>query len=255
VIPDAHCHLDQLGDPHAAVEEAAAAGVGPIVAVSMDAASAEVVLALRERHRGRILAGIGLHPSRVAELSASEQERELRRLEGLAADADLIGEIGLDFKDATEEETQARQRDALAIQLEWAAARRLPVNLHSRRADREVMEAAAAFRDRTGLGALLHWFTHSARLARRGAERGLFISPGPSLLVDPKTRAVAASIDEALLLVETDAPVVYGVEGAARPSWARRVLERLARERSRDPAALEAVVEANLKRWLGGVRH
>jgi TatD DNase family protein len=250
VVPDAHCHLDQLADPDRAVEEAAADGVGPILAVSMDAASAEVILALRARHPGRVLAGVGLHPSRIPEISAGDQERELRRLEALLDDADVVGEIGLDYKDATTVETRARQGDALARQMEWAAARGLPVNLHSRRADRDVLDAAIAFHEKTGLGALMHWFTHSAKLARRCAAHGVFISPGPLVLVDPRTREVAAAIEPSILLVETDAPVVYGGEGAARPAWARRVLVRLERERTADPAPLESILEKNFQVYL-----
>jgi TatD DNase family protein len=254
MVPDAHCHLDQLADPGRAVQEAEAAGVGPILAVSMDAASAESILALRARHPGRVLAGVGLHPSRIPELSPGEQEHELRRLEELLGEADVVGEIGLDHKDATTEDARARQREALARQMDWAASRRLPVNLHTRRADREVLEAAIAFRERTGLGAAMHWFTHSAKLARRCAASGLFISPGPSVLIDTPTLDVAATIDASILLVETDAPVVYGGEGAARPAWARRVLERLARARGVDPAALEAIVEKNFGSYLSRVR-
>jgi TatD DNase family protein len=251
MTPDAHCHLDQLEDPEAALREAEAAGTAPILAVSMDAASAEATLGLRDRHPGLVLAGVGLHPSRVAEMTAAEQERELGRLESLAASADFIGEIGLDFRDAGTAGMQERQREALARQLEWAAARRLPINMHSRRADREVLESAIAYRRRSGCGALLHWFTHSRKLARLAAEAGLFISPGPSVLIDPPTCEVARAIADPALLVETDAPVVYGREGAASPGWAPRVLARLAELREVSRADLEKVVADNLDRYLG----
>lgn len=64
-----------------------------------------------------------------------------------------------------------------------AAACGLPVNLHARRAEREVLAAAIAFRERTGLGTLMHWFTNSKTLARKGAEAGIFISVGPSVMI------------------------------------------------------------------------
>lgn len=250
MIPDAHCHLDQLADPDAAVAEAWEAGVGPIVAVSIDRRSAESCLALRDRHRGAVLAAVGLHPSRLLELSAVEQEAELRGLETLLGDADLVGEIGLDYKDAVSEPERARQRDVLDRQLGWADPFRLPVNLHSRRADREVLDAAVVFRERTGLGALLHWYTHSKKLARRSAAAGVFVSPGPSVLIDPPTAEVARVIDDPILLVETDSPVEYGAEGAARPVWARRVLERLAALRDGSVEELERIVAENLRRYL-----
>ena len=254
MIPDAHCHLDQLADPERAADEASEAGVGPILAVSMDAASAASVLRLRGRLPGQVLAGIGLHPSRIPEISREVQEREIRSLEALLPDADFVGEIGLDFKDAVDPIHRARQREILDLQLAWGAARSLPVNLHSRRADREVLTAAIAFRERTGLGALMHWFTHSRKLARTCAEAGIFISAGPSVLIDPRTAEVAREIADTILLVETDSPVVYAGEGMARPVWARRVLERLAMERAASVEELAARVRRNLGTYLSGDR-
>ncbi len=247
---DAHCHLSLLRDPDEAVYEGLAAGVSPILAVSMDADEAEAVLALRDRHRGAVLAGAGLHPSRIVELSVEQQREHLLRIEGIAEGADFIGEIGLDYKDAREEPQRARQWEALERLLDVAAGRRLPVNLHTRRADREVMEAAMAFHEKTGLGALMHWFTHSSKLARSCAERGIFISAGPSVLVSERTAAVARCIDASILLVETDTPVEYGTLGPARPAWAARVLRRLAELRQTDVALLSESVRRNLANYL-----
>lgn len=252
MIPDAHCHLDQIPGPAECLAEADEAGVGPILAVSMDASSAESILGLRERHRtNHVLAGIGLHPSRVPDMDPAQQERELRRLEALLPHADFIGEIGLDYKDALSELDRGRQREVLGRQLAWAEERRLPVNLHSRRADREVLGAAIAFRQRTGLGVVMHWFTGSAKLARICGENEIFISPGPSVLIDPGPADVARSLMDAILLIETDSPVTYGEEGSARPSWAARVLARLAELRGVPQETLARTVRANLDRYMG----
>jgi len=248
-IPDAHCHLSLLSDPERAVEEAVAAGVSPILAVSMDADEAEAVLRLRDRLRPHVLAGAGLHPSRIVELTPDEQEEHLRRVEQLASEADFIGEIGLDWKDAREEPLQARQREALDRQLAAARTHGRPVNLHTRRADRELIEIAARFRAETGLDALIHWFTHSRKLARVCAEQGLFISAGPSILVSAEQAEVAAAIEATLLLVETDSPVEYGSLGSARPALAARVCSELAALRA-DPALHERLA-SNLARWRG----
>lgn len=254
MIPDAHCHIDQLADPSRAIAEATEAGVGPILGVAMDAASAGAILELRERHPGSLVAGIGLHPSRIPELSPDRQDEELRLLEALVPDADFIGEIGLDFKDALTQADRARQAEALARQIEWAEAHRLPINLHSRRADRQVLEAAIAFRARTGLGALMHWFTHSEKLALLCGAEGIFISPGPSVMIDSRTAAVAATISSGHLLVETDAPVAYGALGIASPSWAARVTARLAELRGVPFEALASAMAERLRAYFEGSR-
>jgi TatD DNase family protein len=250
VIPDVHCHLEALADADAAVAEAAAAGVGPIVAVGMTAESSTRSLVLRDRHPGRVLAAVGLHPSEIPALDDAALQRELDFVHAALASADVLGEVGLDYKDAADERQRQRQREALDVQLEWASAFGKPVTVHCRRAERDIVETCAAFAARTGLGVELHWFTHSQKLARRCAEAGLYISPGPSILHDAAQAEVAGAIAADWLLVETDSPVEFGGV-PARPAWAARVAAQLAIVRSVPLTDLASTLQANLRHWLG----
>jgi TatD DNase family protein len=249
-IADAHCHLADLGDPDAALTAAATAGTGPILAVSMGPEDAARVLELKRRHSGVVLAGIGLHPSRVPEISDEQAAAELRLVAERAAEADFIGEIGLDYKDAADPLQQRRQREILERMLEIAEQMRLPVSMHTRRADSELLGTARAFTARTGLAANLHWFTHSKKLAWRCAEAGVYISAGPSVEIDPRQLDVARAIAPDLLLVETDSPVVYAGREAS-PAWAPRVAAVLAEARGEDLEAFRERLAANLARYLG----
>jgi TatD DNase family protein len=247
LIPDVHCHLESLADADAAVEEAEAHGVGPIVAVGMRADSSTRSLALRDRHRGRVLAAVGLHPSEIPGLSDIDLERELEFVRDALPAADVLGEVGLDYKDATDAVQRARQMVALRRQMEWAAALRKPVTVHCRRAEADVLGVCAAFATQTTIE--LHWFTHSVKLARRCAALGLYISAGPSILEDARQAAVAAAIDPAWLLIETDSPVEFGGE-PARPAWAVRVASRLAELHGQPETVLSTWVGGNTHRWL-----
>ena len=249
-IPDAHCHLADLPDADDAVRAARAAGVGPIVAVAMSPHDAASALELRRRHPDLVLAGAGLHPSRVPEITDAEAAAELELVAQRAGEVDVIGEIGLDYKDAVDEIQRRRQRDILDQALAVAASARKPANLHTRRADRALVAVAAAFTRGTGLPALLHWFTHSQDLAAECARAGLYISVGPSILSDPRQAEVARRIDGELLLVETDSPVIYMGE-AARPAWAVRVARRLAELRGETLEDLAARLARNMSRYLG----
>jgi TatD DNase family protein len=250
---DAHCHLADLADPDAAIAEAAGIGVAPILAVAMGPADGARVLDLKRRHPGIVLAGAGLHPSRVAGITDEEASAELALVAERAGGADFIGEIGLDYRDAPGAEDQRRQREILDRLLDIAEHARLPVNMHTRRADRELVGIAASFTSRTGLSALLHWFTHSRGLARKCGEAGIFISAGPSIEIDPEQARVAAVIAPEFLLVETDSPVEYAGR-AASPAWASRVSVALAAVRGADPASLRERLAANLGRYLGAGR-
>ena len=250
-VPDVHCHLDQLPDPDRAVHEAAAAGVAPVWAVGMRAESSARVLELRARHPGRVLAAVGLHPSEIPALDAAALERELQFVRTHLEAADAVGEVGLDYKDAPDDVQRARQRTALLLQLDWAAEFRKPVNVHCRRAERDILEVCGAFARRTGLGVNLHWFTHSAKLARRAAELGLFISPGPSILYDAAQAEVARAVAGEFLLLETDSPVEFGGAPAA-PAWAASVAVKLAAVRGESYEDLAGRLQANLQRYRSG---
>ncbi len=253
-VPDAHCHLADLDSPPDALAEAIAAGVGPVLAVSMGSGDARRVIAIRDAApAGSVLAGVGIHPSRVPALDDQALEAECAAVEALAPRADFLGECGLDDKDARSEDDRRRQREVLDRMFACAVRHRLPVNLHTRRADRELLDRAERFTRASGLGVILHWFTHSATLARRCGASGIWISAGPSCLIDERQAEVARHIAPDFLLVETDSPVVYAGD-PARPAWAGRVADRLAALRGEDPGGIARRLAINHRAWLGPAR-
>ena len=74
----------------------------------------------------------------------------------------MVGEIGLDYKFAKTPEQRAVQRNLLDVQLRLAKELQLPVNLHSRRAERDVLRIATEL-TASGTHSLLHWFTHNKK--------------------------------------------------------------------------------------------
>jgi TatD DNase family protein len=196
-----------------------------------------------------VLAGLGIHPMYSVRFSQEEAEEELEFLESHLAEADALGEVGLDYKYAQTEEQKAFQADILFRALRMAKESKKPINLHSRWAQRQTLEVAIRFKRDTGLPALMHWFTSSKKLIRICAQEGIFVSVGPSILFPGPASEVCLEIPDHLLMVETDSPVPYGGEPAA-PSWAARVLERLAELRCQDRSLLEGILNENFSRYL-----
>lgn len=250
MLVDTHCHLDQFEHPESALRDAAALGVSRVVAVSESAASMESVLELKRRFGESVLAGLGLHPAWVSR----HPDQVPTGLEFLAAHlsaGDVLGEVGLDHRWAESPQQQRFQEEVLERQLDLAASCRKPVNLHSRRCPRQVMDRAIAYRRQTGLNAQLHWFTHSLKLVARCNEEGVYVSVGPIALTDPQARKVAAGIADSLLLLETDAPVpVAGQPG--HPSRVRAVSEALAELRGWGWEDIAALTSTNFDRYLAG---
>jgi TatD DNase family protein len=225
-LVDCHCHLYALARVENAILRARDAGVTKAVVVSEDQQSMEQTLRLRDDFPEFVLPGLGIHPVNVFAMSPQEWERAFSFLKSHAHEASCIGEIGLDFKYATTEREQEKQRKALHAQMEVAADNHLPVNLHSRRALRQTMEQAIAFHRDTGLPALLHWFAHSEKLLRQTNREGIFVSVGPSILFSEEALNLACTVDAQLILLETDTPVPFRGKPAS-PAWVAEVAERL----------------------------
>ena len=209
------------------------------------------VLALKRRHPEQVLAGLGMHPAWVTRAGEQEVAEGLRWLEANLAKADVLGEVGLDYKWAVTDEQQARQQDILVRQFDLAERFRKPVNLHSRHAQRQTMQRAIDFRRSTGLNAQLHWFTVSKKLVRICNDEGIYVSVGPTAIDDVRTQHVALAIDRALLLLETDAPVpIGGVVG--HPARVAEVAQNMAQVMDLSMGEISALTAANLQRYLGG---
>lgn len=204
---DTHCHLDFErfdGDRDEIVARAAAAGVKRIVVPALDLENAPAVLALADRYE-EVYAAVGVHPNS----SAGWEDAWIDRLHSLAGHEKVvaIGEIGLDYYwDRSPKETQQR---ALAQQLALAAELELPVIIHNREADADVLrllsESPLHGKERPGV---LHSFLSTWETAEAALEMGYYLGfTGP--LTYAKNDALRDVVSRApldRLLIETDAP-------------------------------------------------
>ena len=250
MLIDSHLHLEQFEDVDAVHADAIDAGVSGFVCVSQERQSMQKVLELADRFPESVIPALGVHPVEVTRLSDEALERALDFMADQIERADEVGEVGLDYKWAETTAAQERQAEILTRQLDLAAKYGKPLNLHSRRCLRQVMDRAIAFHRDTGLNAQLHWFTQSAKLVRICNEEGIYMSVGPTILYQEQTQEVAAAISDELLLLETDAPVpIGGQEG--HPRRVREVAVKLAELKGVSLADIAALTGANFTRFLG----
>jgi TatD DNase family protein len=148
-----------------------------------------------------IFAAVGIHPQRANQFH--EERREVEQL--LNADKVVaVGEIGLDWlRGPASRETQ---REAFREQLQWAAERNLPVSVHNRGADPEVLDALA----NVHVTAVLHCFDGSWELARRALAANHYVSFAGNVTFkrSDELRNVAKRVPANRLLVETDSPAL-----------------------------------------------
>ena len=137
---------------------------------------------------------VGIHPYDAAKAD----EGLVAELELGAAEADAVGEIGLDFAVDADRDTQ---RVLFARQLAIAERLHKPIVVHCVRAFEPVMDM---LRDIRVPAVIFHGFIGSAEQAQRAIERGYYLSFGERTLRSPKSIEALRSIPLARVFVETD---------------------------------------------------
>ena len=200
---DTHCHLDAAefdADRDTVATLAHAAGVQTIVVPAVQYTNFNAVLAICQRYPGCVPA-LGLHPMYIhAHLpehlillrAAIERQRPV-----------AIGEIGLDFY--VPDLDAATQEYFFTEQLKIARDFDLPVLLHSRRANDQVLKQLRRFGIRRGIA---HAFSGSRQQAEAFIRQGFKLGFGGAMTYTRASnlRRLAAELPPEALVLETDAP-------------------------------------------------
>jgi TatD DNase family protein len=211
MLVDSHCHLD-FPDFQSRLPEvlsaAVEAGVGRMVTISTHVARVETYRALAEAHES-VFCTIGTHPHNAA----AEPDLPAERLIELSHHPRCvaIGEAGLDYHyDKSPRDVQQR---VFRTHIEAARETGLPLVIHARNADEDMIRILSEEMRRGRFDAVLHCFSSGERLAQAGVELGLYVSFSGILTFrnSEEIRRIAAAVPHDRLLVETDAPYLAPV--------------------------------------------
>jgi TatD DNase family protein len=182
------------------VDRALQAGIDRILVVGSDLSTSRAAIACARTYEA-VYAAVGLHPHEADTFLEDAEE-----LEALLDDPNVVavGEIGLDYvRSRAARDVQLR---AFVAQLQWARERGLPVSVHNREADDDVLRAVS----RTDAVTVLHCFTSPREIAERALAAGHMVSFAGNLTFkrSDDLRATAASLPLDRVLVESDSPVL-----------------------------------------------
>jgi len=193
----------------------------------------------------------GVHPHAAATYRGDPQRatKDLDAAMTCAAGVCAVGEIGLDYHyDFAPRDVQ---QAVFAAQLGHAAARDLPVVIHTREADDDTFVILKALSPPRG--GVLHCFTGDRGAARRGLDLGFHISLS-GIVTFPRAlelHDVARMVPADRLLVETDSPFLAPVPHRGKrnePSHVVRVAEAIAALRQVSVEEIAESTEANFVR-------
>ncbi|HEU5430649.1 MAG TPA: TatD family hydrolase [Thermomicrobiales bacterium] len=238
---DSHAHLDDAAfdaDRAAVVAAANEAGVRQIVNVGYNPERWRTTIALTRRWPN-VFAMFGLHPHDAALWSPELRDELATMLDTEPAAA--IGEIGLDY--FRNKAAPAIQREAFAAQLDLARRRDLPIVIHQRAAEADLIDVLQGYVDLPPV--VLHSFDGTARLSRFAQARDYYAGVG-GLATRPANeslRAILATFPLSSIVLETDAPNLTPAGVRARrnePAFLIATANRLASLWQVEPATLLA---------------
>ena len=255
---DTHTHIDAedfLEDVTETIQRALERGIEKMFLPAIDYPSSLRILEICREFHGVCYPMLGLHPEEVKDDWADVVEK-LTELEKKTIDQKVIavGEVGLDFYWSREYESE--QLAAFEKQIEWSIDRHLPLMIHCRKAQNEMVKLLRRY-EKELCGGVFHCFTGNDREALELLQfenfslgiGGIFTfkkSPLPSVLptVVPLSRIV----------LETDSPYMAPVPHRGKrnePMYVHDIALRIAEAYSVSLEELNTITNENVRRIFG----
>jgi len=255
---DTHAHLDAEEfdrDRPAAIARAREVGVAAMICPGISAASSGAVVQLAEAEPA-VHAAVGIQPNYCAQAAPGDWDRVAALVGHPRVVA--IGETGLDRHwDYT---PFAVQQDYFDRHLRLAQTRNLPVIIHCRESEADVIPMLREAAGRSPIEGVLHAFSGDRAFADECLALGLYISFAGAVTYTNKKfgplRDAARAIPEDRLLVETDSPYLVphplrGRQKRNEPSCLPLTAKCLAELRGVGLEKFAAQTTANARRLFG----
>jgi len=226
---DTHAHLQWKSfdkDRDLVIKRAKKEDVFNIVNVGFDIDNCYKAINLATQNKG-LYATVGLHPHNASQLN----EKTLKVLRTLSKNPFVvgIGEIGLDYYRLLS--PKEVQKQAFETQLILASEQNLPVVIHNREAESDILITLSKFKGK--IKGIMHCFSGDIAFAKKSIQLGFLISfAGPiTYSKSYNLHDIAKWIDLKDVLIETDCPWLapHSVRGKRNePSYLPRIANKIA---------------------------
>lgn len=268
-IVDTHTHLDGEEfdeDRSEVILRAKEAGVGMVFLPAIDVKTSEAVLKLSHEYPGYAYSMVGLHPEEVK----ADWKEQLKKIEAILdehltavdglngikykSDYIAIGEIGLDFYWSREFEKE--QLEAFEKQVEWSCETGLPLMIHCRKAQNEMLHILRKWKDKLP-GGVFHCFTGNQQEAKELLEYDNFVLGigGVSTFKSSHLREdLPAAVPLERIVLETDSPYMAPVPYRGKrneSAFVVQVMKTLATAYGVSEEEVAKVTNQNVERVFG----
>ena len=251
MLVDSHCHLDFPdfeGELDDVVTRASEAGIGHMLSICTHVTRFDTVLAIAEKY-DNVFCTVGVHPHNAAD----EPEVTAEHLVRMAAHPKVIGfgETGLDLH--YDNSPRGVQERFFRAHITAAREAGLPVIVHTRDADTDMVRILEDEHAKGAFPGLIHCFSSGPELAE--SVLGIGFSISFSGIVTFKNadaiRQVARTAPLGSIMVETDAPYLAPVPKRGKrnePAYAAYTAASVAELRGMDRETFDKATTDNFFR-------
>ena len=257
---DTHAHLDGeefRDDLPDVIARAREAGVTKIFVPAIDLPSSLAIPKLCLQHPGYLFPMVGLHPEEV-KTDWRDVLGKIKPTLTIPKGGDglplAIGEVGLDFY--WSREFEAEQLSAFEEQVKWSVETRLPLMIHCRKAQNEMVKILRRY-EKDLPGGVFHCFTGNQIEARELLSFDRFVLGIGGVLTFKKSHLpedLPAAVPLERIVLETDSPYMAPVPNRGKrnePAFVALVMQRLAEAYGVTPEEVERKTDENVKRVFG----
>lgn len=248
-IIDTHCHLDLIEEKSLSFDEIIAAAeknnVRILQTICTRISEIDKILAYTKR-RDSVYASVGIHPCNV------QDEPQITATEILKFCSEEkiigIGETGLDYyhdKSAID-----LQKTSFLAHIEASQKSRLPLIIHSRDCDDDMISMLESEQKNQQFPALLHCFSSGKELAKKALDLGIYISISGIVTFKNavQLQEIVKFVPLEFLLVETDSPYLAPMPHRGKlnqPAYTRHVVEFIAQLKGVSTGKIASVTTEN----------
>ncbi len=255
MIIDTHIHLDGeefKDDLPAVIERARTAGVSKVFIPAIDMKSVSTIADVCRKYPSYAYPMLGLHPEEVR-ADYAEILQEMRKLLDESKDYIAIGEVGLDFYWSREFEKE--QLMAFEEQVKWSVETHLPLMIHCRKAQNEMVHILRRYQKDLP-GGVFHCFTGNEKEAEELLSFDNFVLGIGGVLTFKKSNLPETLKNVPLnrIVLETDAPYMAPVpmRGQRNESaFLVYIMAKIAETKCVSEDEVATVTTANVKRIFG----
>jgi TatD DNase family protein len=251
---DTHCHIDGeefVEDIDEVIARAREAGVQAIGVPGINLQSLDTVISVCKRYPDYCYPMLGLHPEDVK----TDWQEVLSQIKTYFLQGGVkpiaVGEVGLDFYWSREFEQE--QLLAFEEQVRWAVEWQLPLMIHCRKAQNEMVTILKRYKDQLP-GGVFHCFTGNEIEAKELLQFDRFVLGIGGVLTFKKSKlpeTLAEVVPLERIVLETDAPYMAPVPMRGQrnePAFVAHVCKKLAEVYGVSEETVASVTTANAKR-------